>query len=52
MFNCVKRDDIDCSPYEEGEWRFIYLRIGGCIKCRLKRSSDNTIHYIVLCARH
>ncbi|XP_010277682.1 PREDICTED: transmembrane protein 50 homolog isoform X1 [Nelumbo nucifera] len=21
MFNCVKRDDIDYSPYEEGEWR-------------------------------
>lgn len=21
MFNCVKKDDIDYSPYEEGEWR-------------------------------
>uniref|UniRef100_A0A2P2KJQ1 Uncharacterized protein MANES_18G073000 n=1 Tax=Rhizophora mucronata TaxID=61149 RepID=A0A2P2KJQ1_RHIMU len=31
MFNCVKRVDIDYSPYEEGEWRlklwlfFIYV---------------------------
>ncbi|KAI7745870.1 LOW QUALITY PROTEIN: hypothetical protein M8C21_007291, partial [Ambrosia artemisiifolia] len=21
MFNCVRREDIDYSPYEEGEWR-------------------------------
>ncbi|KAH0989341.1 hypothetical protein GBA52_000824 [Prunus armeniaca] len=21
MFNCVKKEDIDYSPYEEGEWR-------------------------------
>ncbi|XVF64659.1 hypothetical protein PTKIN_Ptkin09bG0185700 [Pterospermum kingtungense] len=21
MFNCVRKDDIDYSPYEEGEWR-------------------------------
>lgn len=22
MFNCVRKEDIDYSPYEEGEWRF------------------------------
>ncbi|CAL5417338.1 unnamed protein product [Camellia sinensis] len=22
MFNCVRREDIDYSPYEEGEWRY------------------------------
>jgi hypothetical protein len=21
MFNCVRKEDIDYSPYEEGEWR-------------------------------
>ncbi|KAG4163600.1 hypothetical protein ERO13_D01G181900v2 [Gossypium hirsutum] len=21
MFNCVRKDDIDYSPYDEGEWR-------------------------------
>ncbi|MBA0777275.1 hypothetical protein Gotri_005318 [Gossypium trilobum] len=21
MFNCVKKDDIDYSPYDDGEWR-------------------------------
>ena len=21
MFNCVNKEDIDYSPYEEGEWR-------------------------------
>ncbi|KAJ0733261.1 hypothetical protein HanPI659440_Chr11g0406361 [Helianthus annuus] len=25
MFNCVRRDDIDYSPYEEGEWRFVFF---------------------------
>ncbi|KAI7745876.1 hypothetical protein M8C21_007297 [Ambrosia artemisiifolia] len=24
MFNCVRREDIDYSPYEEGEWRNFY----------------------------
>ncbi|CAL5348318.1 unnamed protein product [Camellia sinensis] len=23
MFNCVRREDIDYSPYEEGEWRVV-----------------------------
>ncbi|MBA0677188.1 hypothetical protein Goari_018607, partial [Gossypium aridum] len=22
MLNCVRKDDIDYSPYDEGEWRF------------------------------
>lgn len=21
MFNCVRREDIDYSPYDDGEWR-------------------------------
>lgn len=23
MFNCVRKEDIDYSPYEEGEWRSV-----------------------------
>lgn len=23
MFNCVRKEDIDYSPYDEGEWRLI-----------------------------
>uniref|UniRef100_A0A803QVJ3 Transmembrane protein 50A n=1 Tax=Cannabis sativa TaxID=3483 RepID=A0A803QVJ3_CANSA len=23
MFNCVRKEDIDYSPYEEGEWRYL-----------------------------
>lgn len=22
MFNCVRKEDIDYSPYDEGEWRY------------------------------
>lgn len=25
MFNCVRKEDIDYSPYEEGEWRLAAL---------------------------
>jgi hypothetical protein len=23
MFNCVRKEDIDYSPYDEGEWRYL-----------------------------
>ncbi|MBA0607813.1 hypothetical protein Godav_020077 [Gossypium davidsonii] len=25
MFNCVRKDDIDYSPYDEGEWRELVM---------------------------
>lgn len=25
MFNCVRKDDIDYSPYDDGEWRLVFL---------------------------
>lgn len=25
MFNCVRKEDIDYSPYDEGEWRFSFF---------------------------
>jgi hypothetical protein len=24
MFNCVRKEDIDYSPYDEGEWRLVF----------------------------
>jgi len=27
MFNCVRKEDIDYSPYDEGEWRYSIHRI-------------------------
>nr|DAD29677.1 TPA_asm: hypothetical protein HUJ06_031145 [Nelumbo nucifera] len=42
MFNCVKRDDIDYSPYEEGEWSgAVKLEIGllsGCLASEAETS--------------
>ncbi|KAJ6939352.1 hypothetical protein NC651_005713 [Populus alba x Populus x berolinensis] len=43
MFNCVRKEDIDYSPYEEGEWRsaipispsFFSLY---CLRCYLNSS--------------
>ncbi|MFS7983653.1 hypothetical protein Hanom_Chr11g00977021 [Helianthus anomalus] len=31
MFNCVRRDDIDYSPYEEGEWRLGFIDLVGFV---------------------
>ncbi|KAG6774191.1 hypothetical protein POTOM_021542 [Populus tomentosa] len=43
MFNCVRKEDIDYSPYEEGEWRWKWLNFhlafglpNPSLNCRLK----------------
>lgn len=35
MFNCVRREDIDYSPYDDGEWRFASLLyyVDFCLMC-------------------
>ncbi|KAJ6307067.1 hypothetical protein OIU78_022204 [Salix suchowensis] len=30
MFNCVRKEDIDYSPYEEGEWRSAIFHLSLC----------------------
>ncbi|XP_048612824.1 uncharacterized protein LOC106348461 isoform X3 [Brassica napus] len=30
MFNCVRKEDIDYSPYDEGEWRFLFVDLDSC----------------------
>lgn len=27
MFNCVRKEDIDYSPYDEGEWRYVIFAV-------------------------
>jgi hypothetical protein len=33
MFNCVRKEDIDYSPYEEGEWRSAIFHLSLFLSC-------------------